>query len=365
MRNLAEMSVRRPVFATTLILALVASGAFSYFSIGVDRFPRVDFTTIRITVINRGASPEEVETEITEKVERAVSPISGIEELRSTSADGVSQVFIKFALDKSPDLAAAETRDKIELIRADLPDTSEPPVISRIETGGTPVLRLVVSGPSDLRGVAAIADRLIRERLESVSGVGQVRLIGGSRREIQILIDPSRLRAYNLTASEAAAAIRAQNVALPGGRVSEGPREAPVRALGRITDPAQFNEIVIATREGFPVKVRDVGRAVDTSEEARTACFLNGRPVVTLLVSKQSGRNTVAVADAVKRRLEGIRHNLPHGYRAEIIGDQSVFSREAVGSLWKRLVVGGLLDRKSTRLNSSHLGISYAVFCLK
>src|SRR5262245_24516084 len=228
MRNLAEMSVRRPVFATTLILALVASGAFSYFSIGVDRFPRVDFTTIRITVINRGASPEEIETEITEKVESAVGPISGIDELRSTSAEGVSRVFITFAYEKSPDAAVAETRDKIEFIRADLPDTAEPPVITKFDTGAVPLLRLVVSGPPDLRVVTAVAERLIRERLESVSGVGGVQLIGGIRREIQIRIDPDRLRAYNLTAGEAAAAIRSQNIALPGGRISERSEERRV-----------------------------------------------------------------------------------------------------------------------------------------
>jgi HAE1 family hydrophobic/amphiphilic exporter-1 len=343
MRKLAEMSVRRPVFATTLILALVAAGVFSYFSLGVDHFPRVDFTTVTVTVVNRGASPEEIETEITEKVESAVSPISGIDELRSTSVEGMSQVFITFAPEKSPDVVAAETRDKIEFIRADLPDTSEPPVITKLDTGVTPALRLVVSGPSDLRDVTEVADRLIRERLKGVSGVGQVQLIGGSRREIQIRIDPNRLRAYNLTASEAASAIHAQNLVLPGGRVSDGPREETVRTLGRIIDPSQFNEIVIATREGFPVKVRDIGQAVDTSEETRAATILNGRPVVSLLVSKQSGRNTVAVADAVKRRLADIERTLPHGYRAEIIGDQSAFSRAVVRSLWGRLVVGGLL----------------------
>jgi hydrophobic/amphiphilic exporter-1 (mainly G- bacteria), HAE1 family len=326
-----------------LILALVAPGVFCYFSLGVDRFPSVDFTTVTVTVANRGASPEEIEAEITEKVESAVSPISGIDELRSTSVEGLSQVFITFSPEKSPDVAVAETRDKIEFIRADLPDTSEPPVITKLDTGATPVLRLAVSGPSDLRDVTEVADRLIRERLENVSGVGQVQLIGGSRREIQIRIDPNRLRAYNLTASEAATAIRSQNLALPGGRITEGPREAPVRTLGRIIDPAQFNEIVIATREGFPVKVRDIGQAVDTSEETRLASFLNGRPVVSLLVSKQSGRNTVAVADAVKKRSAEIGQTLPAGYRAEIIGDQSIFGSAAVGSLWRRLVVGGLL----------------------
>src|SRR5262249_48330433 len=147
----------------------------------------------------------------------------------------------------------------------------------------------------------------------------------------------------NLTASEAAAAIHAQNLALPGGRVSEGASEAPVRILGRIIDPEQFNEIVIATREGFPIKVRDIGHVIDTSEETRTATLLNGRPAVSLLVSKQSGRNTVEVANAVRRRLEEIGQTLPHGYRAEIIGDQSLYIRAAIASLWRRLVVVGLL----------------------
>ncbi|MGH9939962.1 MAG: efflux RND transporter permease subunit, partial [Blastocatellia bacterium] len=343
MQKLAEICVRRPVFATMLILALVAVGSFSYFSLGVDLFPRVDFPTITVTVINMGASPEDIETEVTEKVESVVSTISGIDELRSTSVEGVSQVFITFVLEKDPDVAAAETRDKIELIRSDLPETAEAPIVTKLDTDATPVLRLVVSGPSPLREVTDVADREIRERLENVSGVGQVQLIGGSRREIQIQIDPNRLRAYNLTAGETAAAVRSQNLTLPGGRVSEGQRELSVRTLGRIIDPGQFNEIVIVTRDGYPVKVSDVGRAVDASEEMRTASLLNGQPAVSLLVSKQSGQNTVAVADAVKERLAEIRRTLPPKFRAEVVGDQSIYIRAAVESIQTHLIEGGLL----------------------
>jgi len=343
MQKLAEICVRRPVFATMLILALVAVGVFSYFSLGVDLFPRVDFPTITVTVINTGASPEDIETEVTEKVESVVSTISGIDELRSTSVEGVSQVFITFVLEKDPDVAAAETRDKIELIRSDLPETAEAPIVTKLDTDATPVLRLVVSGPAPLREVTDIADREIRERLESVSGVGQVQLIGGSRREIQIQVDPNRLRAYNLTASETAAAVRSQNLTLPGGRVSEGQRELSVRTLGRVIDPEQFNEIVIATRDGYPVKVRDIGRAADASEEMRTASLLNGQPAVSLLVSKQSGQNTVAVAVAVKERLAEIRRTLPPKFRAEVVGDQSIYIRAAVESIQTHLIEGGLL----------------------
>ncbi|MGE0127393.1 MAG: efflux RND transporter permease subunit [Blastocatellales bacterium] len=343
MQKLAEICVRRPVFATMLILALTVVGVFSYFSLGVDLFPRVDFPTITVTVINPGASPEDIETEVTEKVESTVSSVSGIDELRSTSVEGVSQVFVTFVLEKDPDVAAAEVRDKVDLILSDLPETAEAPIVTKLDIDATPVLRLVVSAPRSLREVTDVADREIRERLESVNGVGQVLLIGGSRREIQIQIDPNRLRAYNLTASDVATAVRAQNLTLPGGRIDEGPRELTVRTLGKITAPEKFNEIVLATREGFPVKVRDIGQAADASAEMRTASLLNGQPAVSLLVSKQSGQNTVAVADAVKERLAEIRQTLPAGYRTEVVGDQSIYIRAAVESIETHLVEGGLL----------------------
>ncbi len=184
MQKLAEIAVRRPVFATMIILTLTIVGSFSFFSLAVDLFPRVDFPTITITVVNPGASPQEIETEITEKIESAVSTISGIDELRSTSVEGVSQVFLTFVLEKDPDVAAAEVRDKIELSDAELPETAEAPVVQKLDTDAAPVLRIVVSASRSLREVTDIADREIRERLESVSGVGQVQLIGGSRREI-------------------------------------------------------------------------------------------------------------------------------------------------------------------------------------
>jgi HAE1 family hydrophobic/amphiphilic exporter-1 len=326
-----------------LILALAVVGVFSYFTLGVDLYPRIDFPTITVTVVNPGASPEDIETEVTEKVESAVNTISGIDELRSTSVEGVSQVFITFLLEKDPDVAAAETRDKIDLIRSDLPETAESPIITKLDTDATPVLRLVISGPNDLREVTDIADREIGQRLESVNGVGQVQLIGGSRREIQVQIDPNRLRAYNLTPTDVANAVRAQNLTLPGGRINEGPRELSVRTLGRMIDPEQFDQIVIATREGYPVKVRDIGRAMDAAEEMRTASRLNGQPAVSLLVSKQSGQNTVAVADAVKRRLAEIKRTLPPGYRAEVIADQSIYIKAAVESIQTHLIEGGLL----------------------
>src|SRR5918997_513513 len=321
MQKLAEICVRRPVFATMIILSLTVVGIFSFFSLGVDLFPKIDFPTITVTVVNPGAGPQEVETEITDKVESAVNTISGIDELRSTSVEGVSQVFVTFVLDKDADVAAQEIRDKVNLIVPDLPETAEEPTIQKLDTDAAPVMRLVVSAPRHLRDVTDVADKHIKKRIESIGGVGQVQIIGGARREIQVKVDPDKMRAFNVTATDVMTAVRQQNLEVPGGRVDEGARELTVRTMGRITNPADFNNIAVGSRGGYSVLVKDVGYVEDASEEQRTAAFLNGQPAVTLVVSKQSGQNTVAVADAIKERLAEIQPTLPPGTRAQGIGD--------------------------------------------
>src|SRR4051812_24151342 len=343
MQKLAEICVRRPVFATMLILSLTVVGLFSFKALGVDLFPKIDLPTITVTVINPGASPQEIETEITDKVEGAVNTISGIDELRSTSVEGVSQVFITFLLDKNADVAAQEVRDKVNLIVTDLPDTSEQPIIQKLDTDAAPVLRIAVSAPRSLREVTDVADKQIKERIESINGVGQVEIVGGREREIEVWVDPDKLRAYNVTVGEVAAAVKLQNMEVPGGRVDEGTRELTVRTMGRIVNPADFNNLVVATRGNYQVKVSDLGYVEDGAEEQRTQALLNGQPAVTLVVSKQSGQNTVAVADAVKERLAEIVKMLPPGYKTEIVGDQSIFIKASLESIETHLVEGGFL----------------------
>ncbi len=343
MQKLAEICVRRPVFATMLILSLTVVGLFSYKSLGVDLFPKIDLPTITVTVVNPGASPQEIETEITDKVEGAVNTISGIDELRSTSVEGVSQVFITFLLEKNADVAAQEVRDKVNLIIGDLPETAEEPIVQKLDTDAAPVLRIAISAPRSLREVTDIADKQIKERIESINGVGQVQIVGGRTREIQVWVDPDKLRSYNVTVAEVAAAVRAQNMEVPGGRVDEGARELTVRTMGRIVDPASFNELVVATRGNYQVKISDIGYIEDGAEEQRTQALLNGQPAVTLVVSKQSGQNTVAVADAVKERLAEIKPTLPPGFKTEIVGDQSIFIKASLESIQTHLVEGGIL----------------------
>jgi len=343
MQKLAEICVRRPVFATMLILSLTVVGFFSYKSLGVDLFPKIDLPTITVTVVNPGASPQEIETEITDKVEGAVNTISGIDELRSTSVEGVSQVFITFLLEKNPDVAAQEIRNKVDLIVNDLPVTAEQPIVQKLDTDAAPVVRIAVSAPRSAREVTDIADKKIKQQIESISGVGDVTIIGGRTREIEVWVDPDKLRAFNVTVAQVADAVRAQNIELPGGRVDEGTRELTVRTMGRIVEPSNFNNLVVGSRGEYAVKLSDVGYAEDASEEPRTEARLNGQPAVTLVVSKQSGQNTVAIADAVKQRLAEIQKTLPPGFRTQVVGDQSIFIKASIESIQKHLIEGSIL----------------------
>src|SRR6266566_696258 len=343
MQKLAEICVRRPVFATMLILSLTVVGLFSYKSLGVDLFPKIDLPTITVSVVNPGASPQEIETEITDKIEGAVNTISGIDELRSTSVEGVSQVFITFLLEKNPDVAAQEVRNKIDLIVNELPETAEQPVVQKLDTDAAPVVRIAVSAPRSLREVTDIADKKIKQQIESINGVGDVQIIGGRTREIEIRVDPDKLRAFNVTVAQVADAVRAQNMEVPGGRIDEGTRELTVRTMGRIVDPQDFNNLVVANRGTYSVKLSDVGYAEDGAEEARTEARLNGQPAVTLIVSKQSGQNTVAIADAVKERLIELGATLPPGFRTQVVGDQSIFIKASISAIQEHLILGSIL----------------------
>ena len=343
MQKLAEICVHRPVFATMIILSITVVGLFSFNSLGVDLFPKIDLPTITVTVINPGASPQEIETEVTDKVEGAVNTISGIDELRSTSVEGASQVFITFLLEKNADVAAQEVRNKVDLIVNDLPATAEQPIVQKLDTDATPVLRIAVSGPRSLREVTEIADKQIKRRIESINGVGNVDIVGGRLREIEVWVDPDKMRAFNVTAADVANAVKLQNMEVPGGRVESGQRELTVRTMGRVVDPAEFNNLVVANRGAYAVKLSDIGYAEDGAEEQRTEARLNGQPAVTLVVSKQSGTNTIAVAEAVKERLKEIEPSLPRDVKTQLVGDQTIFIKAALHAINLHLVEGSIL----------------------
>jgi len=343
MQWLAEVCVKRPVFATMLILSLVTVGAFSFFSLGVDLFPKIDFPTITITVVNPGASPQEIETEVTEKIEEAVNTISGIDELRSSSIEGISLVFVQFILEKDVNVAAQEVENRVQTVIPRLPATAEQPTVQKLDTDATPVLRIAVSAPTNLRDVTETAKNKIKERIESINGVGQVTIIGGRERQINVWIDPDKMRSYSVTAGEISNALRLQNIEFPSGRLDEGQTETSVRTLGKIQNPEEFANVVVAVRGAYQVRVKDLGYVEDGAEEIRSQALLNGQPAVTLVISKQSGQNTVAVAQELKERLKEIEPTLPPNYRMQIIGDNSIFIENSLHAIEEHLIVGGLL----------------------
>ena len=278
MHTLAQLCVRRPVFATMLILSLVVVGIFSYFSLGVDLFPKVDIPTVVVIIANPGASPEEIETEISKRVEDAVNTISEVDEVRSTSSEGQSLVTIQFELSKNGDVAAQEVQNKVNLIVPQLPQTAKQPIVQKFDPDAAPILQIAVSAKRSLRDVTLIADKQIKQKLENARGVGQITIVGGARREIHVDVDPDRLRSYSLTINDVFNALRAQNLELPGGNLNAGARELTVRTTGRIVDSAQFNQITVATRNGYVVKVSDIGKAEDSYQEPRSAARLDGVP---------------------------------------------------------------------------------------
>jgi HAE1 family hydrophobic/amphiphilic exporter-1 len=333
-----------------IVMSLVVIGAFSFFRIGVDLFPKVDFPTITVTVVNPGSSPQEIETEITDKIEEAVNTISGIDELRSTSIEGISQVFVQFVLEKDVNIAAQEVENRVQTVIPNLPETAEQPTVQKLDSDAAPVLRIVVSAPQALREVTEVAKNQIKERIESVNGVGQVTIIGGRERQINVWVDPDKMRSYNVTPAEVAGALRIQNMEFPSGRLDEGQKETAVRTIGKVQKPEQFNDVVVATRGDYQVKVKDLGYTEDGAEEIRSEARLNGQPAVVLIVSKQSGQNTVAVAHEIKDRLKeivgdpdkGVKGSLPAGFQVRIIGDNSIFIENSLHAIEEHLVLGAI-----------------------
>src|SRR5581483_7560815 len=236
MHALARLCVKRPVFATMLVLSLVVVGVFSYFNLGLDLFPKIDIPTVSISVSNPGASPEEIETEITKKIEDTVNTISQVDEVRSTSSEGYSLVIVTFDLSKDGDVAAQEVQNKVNLIVSDLPQSAKQPVVQKFDPDAMPVLQIAVSAPRSLRDVTLIADKLIKQKLENTKGVGEITIVGGANREIHVMVDPDRLRSYNLTVANVLSALKTQNLELPAGNLNAGAKEFTLRTTGRVPE---------------------------------------------------------------------------------------------------------------------------------
>ena len=343
MQWLAALCVRRPVFASVLILSLTVIGTFSFVQLGIDQFPNVDFPAIVVTTRLPGAAPEQVETEISDHIEEAVNTISGIDTLTSVSSEGVSQVVVGFNLEKNTDVAAQEVRDRVSRVLPLLPRTVEQPIVEKRDPDAFPVLTIAVTADKPVRDISEYADKVLRRQLESADGVGQVLVLGSRNRQINVWLDAGRLQAHNLTVNDVARVLQTQNADIPGGRLDQGAQSVTMRTRGRVESPAEFGDIVIREIGGHPVLVRDVARIEDGEADPQTVATVNGSPTVLLQIRKQSGTNTVEIVNGVKARLAVLRRTLPAGYELRIVRDQAEFIEASIKSVEEHLVVGSIL----------------------
>lgn len=342
MQWLSEISVRRPVLASVIVLVFLVVGIFGYTQLQVDRFPKIDFPTVAITTRLIGATPGEIETEVTDKIEEAINTISGIDEIRSTSSESISMVLVTFLLEKDIDVAAQEVREKITRVIPDLPNDADAPIVEKLDPDAAPILNVAISADDSVRDITEFADKVLRRQLEGVSGVGQVRIIGGRKRQINIKLDPIRLQSFNLTAMDVLRAIKAQNVQIPAGNVKDQAREAGLRIIGKVETLDALKQLVIRPQTGRLVRLTDVADILDGEEEPRTAASQNGTPSVLLSIRKQSGANTIAVVDAVVQRLEDIKDLLPSGYETTVVRDYSRVIRTSVHAVKEHLILGAI-----------------------
>ena len=342
MQWLAEICVKRPVFATVIVLFLTVVGGFAFFTLGVDRFPKIDLPTISISTSNSGAAPAEIETEVTDIIEGAVNTVPGIDQMTSSSSRGSSNVTLTFNLEKDPDQAYQEIQQKISTVSYRLPETADPPVVRKSDPDSSPVLIYAISAPRDAVELNDFVETQIQERIQTVDGIGEVVIFGGRERQIKIYVDPTRLRAYNLPITEVSSAIRSQNLELPGGNLIEGAKTSGLRTISKLTDVNQFGEIVITTRNGFPIKIKDIGRVQDGGADATSAASIDGVPTIYLGIRKQSGSNTITLIDGVKEKMNEIIPTLPADMKVVVVRDQSEFIQNSLHAIEEHLVLGGI-----------------------
>jgi hydrophobic/amphiphilic exporter-1 (mainly G- bacteria), HAE1 family len=342
-RFFARLAVQRPVLTSMLVMVLVILGSFSYLRLGVDLMPGIDFPVVTISTVYPGAGPEEVETQVTEPVEDAISTVPNLESLTSYSQENVSIVIVEFGYGVDADLAAIEVKDKVDAIRARLPADAEPPTIQKVDIGAMPIVALALSGPQSLTALNDFADQVLRDRLARVDGVAIVSISGGREQEVQVRVHPDRLRAYGLAITDLAGLVGAGSVTIPAGRVTEEAAEFPVRVVGEYTSVQEIEDLPIPLPGGARIRLGDVATVVTGLSDQRALARFNGQPTVSISLQKRADANTVATAAGVFQVLEELEAQLPPGAELRVARDFSAFIRDAVQDIFKNILIGILL----------------------
>lgn len=343
---LVDLSIKRPVLAVMMIGALVVLGWISMGRLGVDLFPDVEFPYVAVTTTLEGASPDTMETEVSDVIEESVNTISGIKQLRSTSADGLSQVFIEFELEENVDVKAQDVRDKVNIARRDLPEDIDPPVIEKVDPDAAPIMSIMIAADASIGEITTYADEVVKEAVQRLPGVGSVTIVGGRLREIRIWLNADKMRAFGVTADDVVRAVRSEHAEVPGGRleIGGGAREFGAKTVSEAKTPHEFADLVVAYREsGAPTRIGDVARVEDGLEDERSYAQFNGRPGVSLEVRRQSGRNTLEVAEAVHAEVERLQAGAPDGYELVVARDVSRFIESSVEDVTHELEIAIVL----------------------
>ena len=341
--NIFRFFVRRPVLTTMIIVLLLVMGTYSYQRLIIELMPNIEFPVILVTTVYPGASPAEIESQVTKKIEDEIATIANVKDLTSYSQENVSLVIVEFELETSVDLDAIDVKDKVDAILFELPDGTEKPIIQKFDITAFPVMEFAVSAPRPLQEVYEIADKVVKERLSRVDGVGEVEITGKREREIRIEIDPGRLRAYGLTLLDVVGFVGMENLNIPAGRIIRGATETSLRLIGEFDDPQEIAEIRLPLRSGGNIPLSEVAVVRDTVEELREMSTYNGQPVIGLSIIKRSDGNTVEVAKGVNEALEDLEAILDSDIDVTITSDSSTFVIDSVKDVLSNIMIGIVL----------------------
>ncbi|HPO20381.1 MAG TPA: efflux RND transporter permease subunit, partial [Rubrivivax sp.] len=341
-----RVAIANPVMATMLMLALLVLGGFSYQRLKVDQFPDIEFPTVVVQIDYPGAAPEIVENEVTRKVEEAVNTIAGLNQLFSRSYEGSSVVIAQFNLDMDARKVADDVREKVAAIRPLLRDEVKEPRVSRFDPASRPIYSLALTSPDGSRSaqqLSTFADQVVRKRLENVRGVGSVTLVGPRKREVNLYLRPAALDAMGIGVDQVLAAVRADNRELPAGVLRTGEAEKLLKVDARLRQPADFAQIIVARKNGAPVRLGQLADIVDGPEEVDSLALFNGERTLVLDVRKSQGENTIEIADALNAAAEQLRAQLPPGVAIDVVRDNSRPIRVSVRNVQRTLLEGALL----------------------
>lgn len=341
--SLPEISIKRPVFATVTLLALILLGIVSYLRMNVDEMPDVSYPYVTVSITYEGALPEQIDTQVTKKVEEAIGEAKGVKHIQSTSREGESEIGIQFNLDIDPSVAAQDVRDKISAIRSELPDNIKEPVIARYDMKAAPVVAVALtSETANLRELSILVEDVIKPRLQKIGGVGQLKISGLQKREVQLLLDRDKMAAFGFSIPEITQRLQQENMDIPAGKLTEASQELSVRTAGNFKTPQDFLFVIMGTKNGAPVYYRQIGTVKDTIKDVETLARYDNQQAIGIEVGKQSGANAVNVAKQVKTELKDIQQNVPSGVTLHMVRDDAQRIEDSMHEVWFDLIIGGL-----------------------